>query len=120
MKNILDTTISLKESLDLLKDKFEVADPPKSHNDRAYFLEMKEDTEPIYFDLQEWQTLALEASQKREIPIYPNQIIATVENYELIIVHSYYLDIRRRKFMEYYNSCMYVFHQVIHALTVEG
>ena len=119
MKNILTTTISLRETLDILKNNFEVADPPKSHNDRAYFLEMKKETEPIYFALQDWQAFALEASQKREIPIYPNQIIATVENYELIIVHSYYLDIRRRKFMEYYNSCMYVFHQVIHALTTE-
>lgn len=111
--SLKEQTEQLKKHLDLLKGKFEENDPPEHISDKKFFLKMKEETAPIYQLLEEWEKEALEFIKNKHVRIYPHQINATKENVELILLHSYYVDIRKRIYMEYYKSSHYIFDQIL-------
>lgn len=106
-------TEQLKQYLDILKEKFEENKPPKHISDKEFFLKMKEETSPIYDLLEEWEDAALAFVKNRQINVHPHQIISTKENMELILLHSYYIDVRRRKYMEINQSSHYIFDQIL-------
>lgn len=110
---IKDQTKKLKEHLEHLKKRFEMNQPPKNLRDQQLFLQMKEETTPIYQLLENWEKHALQLIQERKLKVHPHQIVATKENFELIIPHSYYVDIRRRRYMEINHSIHYIFDQII-------
>jgi hypothetical protein len=99
----------LKNHLIRLKDIFEINNPPENLKDRDYFFKVKEETTPVYQLLDEWEEAALKVVKERKAKIHPQQITSTKENMELVLMHSYYVDTRRKRYMELHNSILYVF-----------
>jgi len=110
-------TILLQKYLIQLQNRFQTCKPPKSVKDRSFFKQMKEETKPIYELLSEWKSETLKFIANGQSKLFPHQIEATVENIEMIILHSYYIDIRRRFYMEYFNSTIYILEQLLTELT---
>jgi hypothetical protein len=113
---LIEYTVQLKEYLQQLKDLFEENNPPEDRRDKEYFEMVKEKTLPIYELLSKWEELALKIIKESKISVHPNQIVSTRENMELLLMHSYYIDVRRRRYMELNQSVLYVFDQLIRAL----
>lgn len=106
-------TEQLKKYLDFLQNIFEKNEPPEHISDKKFFLNMKEETAPIYELLEEWEQSALSFVQNRRVNVHPQQIISTKENIELILLHSYYIDIRKRRYMEFNQSSHYILDQIL-------
>lgn|SRR5690625_2764121 len=117
MVRLKDMTEQIKQHLDQLLHRFETSDPPESFSDKPFFLKMKEQTAPIYDLLEQWEKLALKLIKERTITVHPHQITATKENIQLILLHSYYIDTRRRRYMELHQSSHYICDQIIRDLT---
>ncbi|WP_010095840.1 DUF1798 family protein [Ornithinibacillus scapharcae] len=113
---LVEYTNQLKEDLGRLKDVFENNTPPEDRRDKAYFEMVKEKTLPIYELLEKWEVLALKVVKESKISVHPNQIASTRENMELVLMHSYYVDVRRRRYMELHQSILYVFDQLLRAI----
>lgn len=111
--NLHRKTIVLSHHLQRLKEYFEQAEPPENIRDKAFFLQVKEETTPIFELLGEWEEEALLAVQQRQLSLHPQQITSTKENMDLLIMHSYYKDLRKRRYMEYCKSIQYIFDQTI-------
>src|SRR5690625_3656037 len=101
-------TEQLKNYLDHLQKKFEENNPPEHISDKKFFLKMKEETSPIFELLNLWEENALAFVKNKEVNVHPQQIISTKENVELIIMHSFYIDIRKRQYMEINKSSHYI------------
>lgn len=114
-----EKTILLKQQLLQLKNRFFKNDPPESIKDRTFFNQMKQETKSIFQLLNEWESETLTFLQKKQSTLYPQQIEATSENMEMIILHSYYIDVRKRIYMEYFKSTIYVFDQLLEELAHE-
>lgn len=109
-------TIDLKEYLQALKDNYEENDPPENKKNIAFFNNVKSRTEPIYVALTTWETDALEVVKQRKVNVHPQQITSTKENMELLLMHSYYIDVKRKRYMELNHSVRYVFDLLIRDL----
>lgn len=105
-------TKTLKKTLQRLKIRFETGEPPKKISDYSFFEQMKQETNPIFDLLNKWEENALQFVKNKHVHVHPHQIIATKENMELTILHSYYIDIRKRQYMELYKSTLYIFDQL--------
>lgn len=92
-----------------LKERFENSEPPESLRDHAFFNKMKSETEPIYNMLEEWETESLFFVKEKKLRIHPHQVVSTSENYQLLLMHSYYIDVREKRYMELYYSVTYIF-----------
>lgn len=114
--NLIRNTELLLKHLMHLHEFFEEGKPPENIRDKAFFLQVKEEVTPIYELVEEWEEQALQAVKNREVNLHPAQINSTKENMDLLIMHSYYKDIRKRRYMEYYKSIRYIFEQIIHEL----
>jgi hypothetical protein len=113
---LIDYTNQLKVYLQQLKDIFEENNPPEDRKDKDFFIMVKQKTSPIYELLAKWEELALQVIKETKISVHPNQIVSTKENMELLLMHSYYIDVRRRRYMELNQSVLYVFDQLLRAL----
>lgn len=107
--DIKEQTIDLKRHLQLLKDNYENNDPPENKKDIAFFNNVKSETEPVYAMLATWETDALEIVKLRKVNVHPHQITSTRENMELLLMHSYYIDVKRKRYMELNHSVLYIF-----------
>ncbi|AIF43602.1 DUF1798 family protein [Virgibacillus sp. SK37] len=114
--DLQDITKTLKHHLILLKNKYEMNEPPASMRDKSFFQQVKEETTPIYDLLEEWEALGLQTVKERKVNVHPHQITSTKENMELLLMHSYYVDVKRKRYMELYNSITYIFDQLIEEL----
>ena len=110
---IKEVTEQLNIYLEQLKQIFLNNAPPEHISDRIFFTKMKTETEPIYQLLDKWEQLAMTSVKNREVSIHPQQVQSTKENYELIILHSYYIDVRKRRYMEIYQSIQYISEQIL-------
>lgn len=110
-------TEQLKQHLINLRQKFETNDPPEDRRDKPFFLKTKEETLPIYQLLELWEEAALNIVKERKVNVHPHQISSTKENMELLLMHSYYIDVKRKRYMELYNSILYIFDQLLRELT---
>lgn len=108
--------MKLKKHIEELKIRYEQSEGPVDKKDKQFFLTMKEETKSIYRILEEWEKLALQVIKYDKINVHPQQIISTAENVELIILHSYYIDAKRKRYMNLYKSCQYVMDQLLRAL----
>ena len=115
--SLTEQTIQLKKHLSELKNTFEANKPPEDRRDKPFFLKVKEETLPIYQLLEEWEASALKIVKERKVTVHPHQITSTKENMELILMHSYYIDVRRKRYMELYNSILYIFDQLLRELS---
>lgn len=111
MTNLVTITKELSNYLDTLKRMFEQNEKPKA--DKDFFQFVKGETVPYFDLLEKWEQLALLAIQKQKSILQPQQITSTKENMEALILHSYYVDIRKRQYMEINKSCHYIFNQLI-------
>lgn len=102
-------TIELYRLLKELRQRFENSEPPESLRDHAFFNMMKSETEPVYNLLQEWETKSLLFVKEKKLRIHPHQVVSTAENYHLLLMHSYYIDVREKRYMELYYSITYIF-----------
>ena len=109
-------TEKLKQHMNYLKDKFERNEPPKERKDKHFFQMVKKETLPIYELLALWETEALKAVKERKVNVHPHQVSSTRENMELLLMHSYYIDVRRKRYMELNNSIHYIFDQLLREL----
>jgi|SRR5690625_3375323 len=110
-QQLYDLTNTLISELEHLKEIFYLSDG-ETDNKQLYFQYVKEETTPIFELLINWEEKALAFIKEGNGYVHPRQIIATKENMELVLLHSYYKDIRKRRYMEYYSSCLYVFNQL--------
>ncbi|MFC2948340.1 DUF1798 family protein [Virgibacillus sediminis] len=109
-------TRQLKQHLDRLKARFETEQPPDNKKDKDFFFKVKEETTPIYSILEEWEEKSLDLVKNRKADVHPHQVTSTRENMELLLLHSYYIDVRRKRYMELYKSIHYVFDQLLREL----
>ncbi|RFA37273.1 hypothetical protein CAI16_02005 [Virgibacillus dokdonensis] len=114
--DIKQQTNKLQQNLYQLKEKFEHTNPPEDRKDRALFLKVKEETTPIYQLLERWEKEALQLVQERKVNVHPHQIVSTRENMELLLLHSYYIDVKRKRYFELYKSIQYIFDQLMREL----
>lgn len=103
---LLNITEQLINDLYQLKEQFYL----EQHIDdeKSFFSEVKEATEPIFQRLHAWEEETLSHIQQQKSAVHLKQVIATKENIELLIVHGYFKDMRKRRFMEYYQSSLFV------------
>ncbi|WP_047980072.1 DUF1798 family protein [Ornithinibacillus contaminans] len=113
---LMTYTLQLKTYLQELKDIFEQNNPPEDRRDNLFFQMVKENTAPIYDLLAKWEELALTTIKEHKISVHPNQVMSTRENMELLLMHSYYIDVRRRRYMELHQSVEYVLDQLLRAI----
>lgn len=119
MKKLANQTRTLKQELDRLKDYYINHDAPENKSDKDYFLMVKNETTPIYQALEEWEEEALSVVKQRKADVHPQQIVSTKENMELLLMHSYYIDIMRKRYMELNHSVHYVFDQLLNDIAGE-
>lgn len=113
-------TKDLMKWLTILNKKFEKNNPPKSMQDREFFMKMKEETKPLFTLLSRWEKNALAfIKQYHTKKVFPHQIIATRENIEVLTMHSYYIDIRKRLYMERLHSCRLVLQHLLQEIQEE-
>ena len=112
MQTLHKTTEQLINELNYLKDIF-LNDTSVEEN-RKYFFYVKKQTTHVFDLLQSWEDMTMSHIKDRYIlSVHLKQVIATKENMELLLLHSYYKDLRKRRYMEYYRSCLYVFNQLL-------
>jgi len=96
-----------------LRKIFENDGEPQDMNDHKFFAIVKKETTPIFSLLQEWESDATFFVSNNDSKVFFPQIIATKENIEVLILHSYYKDLRKRLYMERYNSVLYVLENLL-------
>lgn len=106
-------TEKLKDELSFLKEKFETSERHQNQRDRDYFLYVKRESKPLFNLIDQWYEQTIELLQIEQMALYEEQVHSTKENFEMLILHSYYVDIRKRRYMEMNKSCLYVFDQLL-------
>ncbi|GAA0600082.1 hypothetical protein GCM10009001_15590 [Virgibacillus siamensis] len=114
--NLKLQTEQLRQHLQQLKNNYEENDPPEDRRDKEFFLMVKSQTEPIYQMLDHWEEEALAMVQERKVSLHPHQVTSTKENMGLLLMHSYYIDVKRKRYMELNHSVNFIFDQLINDL----
>lgn len=109
LADLMTKTKYLKKQVSDLAQKFFKNDPPESLRDHDFFNKVRAETGPFYKQLDLWEEETLAFIKKYKARIHPHQVVATKENYHLIMMHSYYIDARERRYMELKYSILYVF-----------
>ncbi|ALX47929.1 DUF1798 family protein [Lentibacillus amyloliquefaciens] len=117
--NLEEQTIQLKEELERLKNIYEENNPPESKKDKDFFEMMKVQTAPIYDLLAEWEENTLKIVKERRVNVHPQQVTSTRENMELLLLNSYYVDVKRRRYMELDHSIHFIFDQLLSELRAD-
>ena len=111
MEDYINETKQLIHALDLLEAEYRSeTDVDRS---RSYFNKIKPEVDKYLLLVEGWGGYAHQLSEKGLLTIFPQQIDATVDNMRNLIMHSYYKDVRKRRYMEMKQSCYYVFTQSI-------
>lgn len=108
-------TEQLLNHLEICRERFLKGEKPKK--EREFFNQVKLEADPVFQLLDKWENAALIAIQQKTKTIHPQQISSTKENMQTLLLHSYYKDTRKRRFIEMYKSCYYVYMQLLKELT---
>ncbi|SDI98869.1 DUF1798 family protein [Salimicrobium halophilum] len=111
--DLQQSTIQLKEAIDTLHDRYLAHSEPADRTDHEFFEKVKRETTPHFTLAQEWFEQAEVFVKSREVSVHPNQIQSTHENIEMLILHSYYLDVDKNRYKNLYNSSHYVLDMVL-------
>ncbi|SFA74405.1 protein of unknown function [Lentibacillus halodurans] len=114
--NLEQQTRQLKQDLEQLRLIYEDNNPPESKKDKQFFQMVKERTEPVYAMLAEWEEKTLQSVKERKVNLHPQQVTSTRENMELLLLNSYYVDVKRKRYMELNHSVHYIFDQLLSEL----
>ncbi|QHS22551.1 DUF1798 family protein [Virgibacillus sp. MSP4-1] len=79
--------------------------------DREEFERIKKETAPIFELINHWEKEVND--HIATLNVMPNQVENTKDNMELLLLHSYYIDVRRKRFMELYHSIDYVMNRIL-------
>nr|WP_302328495.1 DUF1798 family protein [Salirhabdus salicampi] len=83
---------------------------PVDKKDMDVFKKIKEETSPNFSLIEEWEKET--NAHVHKLSVFPNQIQNTRDNMELLLLHSYYIDVKRKRFMELYHSVDFVLKQI--------
>lgn len=86
-------------------------DEKEVERSRSYFSHVKSETETLFNLIDTWEEEATILVENKELSIFKEQITATKENMQALIMHSYYKDVRKRQYMEIIQACDYIFSQ---------
>lgn len=111
--SLKEYTLELKSLIDQQHKRFLQTDGPVDRNNRDFFEHVKEKTKPMFEVNHQWMEEAEQFVKNRESSVHPNQVKSTHENIEMIILHSYYLDVDRKRFKELYQSSHYVLDMIL-------
>ncbi|HEX6593492.1 MAG TPA: DUF1798 family protein [Bacillota bacterium] len=114
--DLKEQTNKLAQHLVYLKEIYETYEPPKNKRDSQFFSNVKKQTEPVFHLLVEWEAKALQTIQTNEVHVHPQQIVSTKENMELILMHSFYKDVKRKRYMELIQSVQFILDQLRRSL----
>ncbi|WP_173916334.1 DUF1798 family protein [Halobacillus sp. Marseille-Q1614] len=111
--SVLELTNELKKLIDDRHEKFINTEGPIDKKDYEFFNRVKEETKPMFELAEDWLMAAEEFVKKRDVRVHPNQVKSTHENVEMLILHSYYLDVERKRFKELHQSSHYVLDMIL-------
>lgn len=112
-KEILSLQAELEFIFNNLEKQFLTQNKPENRHDRDFFDYVKRETDPLFEKLDQWYKYSYPfIENKKEGKVYPTQIEKTKENIELLILHSYYIDVPKKRYKELKNSIEYVFQQL--------
>lgn len=111
--NIKNLTLDLKKEFEFLRYRYETNEKPKDKRNRDFFQYVKEETDPVYAKIEAWEEAANSFVKRREVKVHPQQVASTRENMELLLLNSYYLDAKRQRYMDLYQSVFYVFDSLL-------
>ncbi|GAA0444487.1 hypothetical protein GCM10008983_22350 [Lentibacillus halophilus] len=110
---LLEQTEQLITHLENMQTIYRANNPPESKNDKAFFQKVKTYTAPIYDLLSEWEDQALHMVKARQLNLHPQQITSTKENMETLMLHSLYVDIKRKPYMEMVHSTRFILDKML-------
>ncbi|MDC3413013.1 YppE family protein [Aquibacillus sp. 3ASR75-11] len=110
---IKKTTLELQTKILQLKERYLTSQKPEDKKDHAFFSFVKEETTPTYLLNQQWEEQAMRFVQNKKVHVHPQQIVSTSENIALLLMHSYYIDVRKKRYMELHHSVLYVFNRLL-------
>ncbi|WP_077621771.1 DUF1798 family protein [Sediminibacillus massiliensis] len=102
-------TLQLKDIFQNLRNRYETNDKPEDRRDREFFSFVKKETTPVHDLIVKWEEHASAFVQNKQVSVHPQQVASTSENLQLLLLHSYYIDVKRKRYMELYQSVQYVF-----------
>lgn len=106
-------TEKLKTELNLLHETYDKNVQVQRKRDREFFEYVKQQSIPSFNLIEKWYELTLNILRHDHLPVYEEQVGATKQNFEMLILHSYYGDVRKRRYVEMNRSCLYVFDQLL-------
>ncbi|WP_113866275.1 DUF1798 family protein [Paraliobacillus ryukyuensis] len=106
--SVKELTFELKEKLAKLKTNYYQQEKPEYRRDPEFFNLVKEETLPVFQLAEKWSEETAKKVKERELRIHPQQVASTKENVELLLMHSYYIDVKETRYMNLYNSVQYV------------
>lgn len=95
------------------KKRYESNEKPENKRDPDFFNFVKEETAKPFELIEEWGSKALLFVKNKEVSVHPQQIESTQDNLRLVLLHSYYIDARQRRYMNLHNSIKYVAEQLL-------
>ncbi|MBU5594205.1 YppE family protein [Amphibacillus sp. MSJ-3] len=105
---LMELTNELQKASLRLKENFINNQQPVDQRDPSFFEIVKTETEPLFNLIERWEKESLAAIKQRELLIHPQQIKSTRENFELVLLHSYYIDVKPKRYMELQQAINYV------------
>lgn len=117
MEKLGALTKELLNELNELQQIYENGKEPSK--DKTFFQYVKKETESLYDKLDKWEKFATDLIKRGKLVLHLSQIEATKDNMTALIMHSYYKDVRKRRYMDIYKSCQFIFQQLLKELTNE-
>lgn len=118
MENIERITKQLIDHLDTLKEIF--LNGKKEQTEIVPFETIQKEATPIFLLIEEWESTTADLVKQRKVNLHPAQVQSTTENLEMLLMHSYFRDVRIKKYMETYTSCLYIFKQLLGGIDDEA
>src|SRR5690554_473215 len=112
MNQLVELTGKLITYLDDFKVIFH-DDEIKPSKDEAFFRFVQQETKPYFSHIDAWEKHAKKAWKEKLISLQLTQIESTRDNFTTLILHSYYKDVRKRRYMEINKSCFYILQQIL-------
>ncbi|WP_411953300.1 DUF1798 family protein [Alkalibacillus sp. S2W] len=116
MQAFIDLTKELRHQL--LENCFDRYENGYKFNRKIYdeFYQVKNESLNQFEKIEKWEEDA--NAIVHQIPLFPNQIKNTKDNLEIMILHSYFHDVRKKRFMELYQSVMYNLDLVLNDVSI--
>ncbi|MBM7552505.1 DUF1798 family protein [Thalassobacillus pellis] len=117
MTDLYAQTMELKRLSDHLAERYAAGEGPVDRKDHDFFQMVKKETMPLFEKNDKWLDTASAFVKDREVKVHPNQVQSTHENIELLILHSFYLDVKKKRYNELHHSVHYVLDMILTSLS---